>query len=191
MTPAESPKGRRVGPYVAVGILALLIPLVVVFATRDTQRSTATDTALGEPAPAITGTDLAGRPYDIDHHRGEWVVVNFFATWCAGCVLEHPELVEFSERHADGGASVVSVAFDDDSVAVAGFFEERGGSWPVLIAGVDGVAINYGVTAVPETYLVSPAGFVVDKLVGPTGVTADALDARIAAFEKAAAEASP
>lgn len=188
MTPGEAVGRRRVGPYVAVVLIALLIPLVIVFATRDTQRSTATDTALGEPAPAIVGVGIDGQDYDLDDHRGTWVVVNFFATWCVGCVLEHPELVEFSERHADGSAGVVSVTFDDDAAAVERFFNERGGEWPVLVEGIDGVAINYGVTAVPETYLVSPAGFVVDKLVGPTGVTADGLDARIEAFERSASE---
>jgi len=188
VTATEPIRRRRVGPYVAVGIIALLVPLAIVFATRDTQRSTATDTALGEPAPAITGVGIDGEAYDLDDHRGEWVVVNFFATWCTGCVLEHPQLVEFSERHANGDASVVSVTFDDDVAAVKGFFAKEGGEWPVLTEGIEGVAINYGVTAVPETYLVSPAGFVVDKLVGPTGVTADALDERIAAFERAVAE---
>lgn len=186
MTAAETSRPRRVGPYVAVGLIALLIPLVIVFATRDTQRSTATDTALGEPAPAIVGVGIDGEEFDLDDHRGSWVIVNFFATWCTGCVLEHPELVEFSERHADGSATVVSITFDDDAAAVERFFQERGGEWPVLIDGIDGVAINYGVTAVPETYLVSPAGFVVDKLVGPTGVTADGLDERMAALERSA-----
>jgi cytochrome c biogenesis protein CcmG/thiol:disulfide interchange protein DsbE len=188
MSIEQGPKRRRVAPYVAIGVIALLIPLAIVFATRDTQRSTANDSAVGEPAPSIVGVDLDGVGYDLDDHRGEWVVVNFFATWCTGCVIEHPELVAFSERHeADGTASVVSVTFDDNPAAVGEFFDTRGGSWPVLVDGIDGVAIDYGVTAVPETYLVSPAGFVVDKLVGPMGVTADALDARIAALEAAAA----
>ena len=178
---------RRIGPYVAAAVIALLIPLVIVFATRDTQRSTATDSALGEPAPEIVGIGIDGEVYDLDEHRGDWIVVNFFATWCTGCIIEHPELVEFSERHADDGTSVVSVTFDDEAGDVTDFFTKQGGDWPVLVEGIDGVAINYGVTAVPETYLVSPAGFVVDKLVGPTGVTADGLDERIAAFESAAA----
>jgi cytochrome c biogenesis protein CcmG/thiol:disulfide interchange protein DsbE len=187
MNDEQSSKRRRVAPYVAIGLIALLIPLAIVFATSDTQRSTANDNAVGEPAPPIVGVGLNGASYDLDDHRGEWVVVNFFATWCTGCVIEHPELVEFSERHAaDGTATVVSVTFDDNPAAVGDFFESQGGTWPVLIEGVDGVAIDYGVTAVPETYLVSPAGFVVDKLVGPMGVTADALDARIAALEAAA-----
>ena len=57
------------------------------------------------------------------------------------------------------------------------------GDWPVLAGDVGSVPVDFGVTAVPETYLVSPAGYVVDKLVGASGVTADQLDDRIAALE--------
>src|SRR5690606_12069380 len=97
-----------------------------------------------------------------DDHRGEWVVVNFFASWCGPCRQEHPELVAFSERHAArGDASVVSVAFSDAEDDARAFFEELGGDWPVLIEGTGRIGIDFGVTGVPETYLVAPDGTVV------------------------------
>ena len=179
--------GRRRGRVVALVALAVAVAvavLVVVLALGDPQRGTLIGrSAVGKPAPPIVGLTLTGDSFDLDDHRGRWVVVNFFATWCAGCITEHPELVDFSARHATGEAIVVTVAFDDSPDAVRGFFERAGGDWPVLAGDVGSVPVNYGVTAVPETYLVSPAGYVVDKLVGVSGVTADQLDARIAAFE--------
>jgi len=94
------------------------------------------------------------------------------------CIDEHPELVRFSERHrAIGDALVVSVAFDDSVANVKAFFAENGGDWPVLTEGVGSLAVAYGVTAVPESYLVAPSGVVAAKLVG--GVNADDLDQRI------------
>ncbi len=156
---------------------------MIFLALGDPQRGTLIGrSAVGKPAPPIAGMTLAGDVFDLDDQRGRWVVVNFFATWCAGCIQEHPELVAFSERHAAGDAIVVTVAFDDSPEAVRGFFERAGGDWAVLAGDVGSVPVNYGVTAVPETYLVSPAGYVVDKLVGASGVTADRLDARIAAL---------
>ncbi len=175
---------RRAGRAVALVALAVAVAvavLVIFLALGDPQRGTLIGrSAVGKPAPAITGVTLAGDVFDLDDQRGRWVVVNFFATWCAGCIQEHPELVAFSERHAAGDAIVVTVAFDDSPEAVRGFFERAGGDWAVLAGDVGSVPVNYGVTAVPETYLVSPAGYVVDKLVGASGVTADLLDARIA-----------
>ena len=184
---------RRAGRAVALVALAVAVAvavLVIFLALGDPQRGTLIGrSAVGKPAPPITGLTLAGDVFDLDDHRGRWVLVNFFATWCAGCIQEHPELVAFSERHAAGDAIVVTVAFDDSPEAVRAFFERAGGDWPVLVGDVGSVPVNYGVTAVPETYLVSPAGYVVDKLVGANGVTADRLDARIAALADLAEQA--
>src|SRR4029453_18675476 len=58
---------------------------------------------LGKVAPALSGTTLDGESFDIDDHRGEWVVVNVFATWCRPCVQEHPQLVAFDEAHPEPG----------------------------------------------------------------------------------------
>lgn len=181
--PSRRPRARTV-TLVALAVAAVTAILVVVLAAGDPQRGTLIGrSAVGKPAPPISGATLGGDFFDLDDHRGRWVVVNFFATWCAGCIIEHPELVDFSERHAAGDAIVVTVAFDDSPEAVRGFFEAAGGDWPVLAGDVGSVPVDYGVTAVPETYLVSPAGYVVDKLIGASGVTADQLDNRIAALE--------
>ena len=175
---------RRAVTLVALAVAAVVAVLVVFLSLGDPQRGALIGrSAVGQPAPPILGVTLTGDVFDLDAQRGRWVVVNFFATWCAGCIIEHPELVEFSERHAAGDAVVVTVAFDDSPGAVRSFFERAGGDWPVLAGGVGSVPVDYGVTAVPETYLVSPAGYVVDKLVGASGVTADQLDARISALE--------
>lgn len=138
---------------------------------------------LGEIAPVTEGATLDGDQLSLRELRGQWVVVNFFATWCAGCRIEHPELVEFSERHkAAGDASVVSVVWDDSADSVASFFADQGGEWPVIVGDEGTIGTSYGVVAVPESYLVSPSGRVLKKFVGATGVTADNLDASIDAF---------
>ena len=57
------------------------------------------------------------------------------------------------------------------------FFAENGGDWPVLVEDTGGIAVRYGVTGVPESYLVAPTGVVASKVIG--GVRADDLDAII------------
>ena len=124
----------------------------------------------GKLAPALTGTTTTGEAFDLDKYRGEWVLVNFFATWCPPCVAEQSELVKFADSTA-GKAQVVSVAFDDTSDNVTKFFAERGGNWPVLAARTGTAALDYGVVKLPESYLVSPTGTVVKKLI--SGMTSD------------------
>ncbi len=163
---------------VVIGVLAGLF--VLVLATREPSTDRRTSSALiGQPAPAITGETLSGRSFDLNRSRGRWVLVNFFATWCVPCRTEQPELVKFSEQHArTGDADVVSVMFDDEPAAARKFFEEEGGTWPVVLDADRSISVRYAVAGVPESYLVAPDGTVVAKLVG--GVTAAGLDKLLA-----------
>jgi cytochrome c biogenesis protein CcmG/thiol:disulfide interchange protein DsbE len=173
---------------VAASVLAVVAVLFVGFlATREhgTERLTSSP-IVGTVAPEVTGVDLTGRPFDIDAARGRWVVVNFFATWCVPCIREHPELVEFSARHAAAGdAAVVSVVVETPEREARAFFEDNGGDWPVVIDPEGRTSLDYGMVKVPETFVVAPDGTVVTRLIG--GVTADQLDAVIARFTEAAA----
>lgn len=184
----EVPGRRRTGLIVSVTVALVLVVFVAVLATSEpaTERRSKSP-LIGKVAPALEGETLDGGNFDIDDHRGEWVVVNFFATWCQPCVEEHPELVAFDQAHrAAGDATVVSVVYNERPEVVAEFFAERGGEWPVIADG--GLAsVDYGVVKVPETYLVTPGGDVVQKYVG--GVTRQMIEDDIAAVEAAVAEA--
>lgn len=189
----NAPASRTV-LWVAVAVGVVLVVLIGVLATRQGGQDDPASQVLGKPVPAVEGATMglesARTPgsepappgtFDIDDLRGRWVVVNFFATWCQPCIVEHPELVQFSEAHAEvGDAVVVSIPFNDRPEAVARFFEEHGGEWAVLAAdaGAGSIGIDFGVRKLPETFLVSPDGIVVWKTNG--GVTAAQLDEAIA-----------
>ncbi|MHB1137527.1 MAG: TlpA family protein disulfide reductase [Microthrixaceae bacterium] len=161
-------RGRA--PVIAgiVGVAVLGLVVLFVVSPKGEQPEGASQ-LLGQLAPEVTGTSLRGDTFDLDGLKGDWVLVNFFATWCPPCVVEHPELVELSERQPQG-LEVVSVAFDDSSSEVQAFFDEHGGSWPVLAADTGRIALDYGVKKLPESFLVAPDGTVVAKFNG--GITA-------------------
>jgi DsbE subfamily thiol:disulfide oxidoreductase len=179
------PRRRRLAPWVASAVGVVVVGFLVVLATRPPAADRQGESPLlFRAAPALRGVTLDGKQFDIDNQRGKWVLVNFFASWCIPCKLEHPELRKLVEQHQPANdLSVVSVAFQDDDASIRSFFEENGGSWPVLAAGQGSTVLDYGVFKLPESYLVSPSGQVVHKFVG--GVTAEAVDERIAAVKQA------
>ena len=152
--------------------------LIAVLAAGPGDRQVQPNQLLGQRVPPVSGPTLDGGSYDIDDARGRWVVVNFFATWCAGCIREQPELLAFDQWARDTGrAEVVAVVFNDPAESVQAFFAENGGGWPVLDE--PSLPIKFQVSQIPETFVVSPSGQVVEHI--PGEIKADDLIALIEA----------
>ncbi len=165
---APSGNSARIASIV-VGLV--VVALIALLALGGPGADEASSRLVDKRVPPVAGETLDGGFYDIDSSRGRWVLVNFFATWCPGCIDEHPDLVRLEEYGKETGAiEVVSIVFDDDPDKVAALFDELGGSWPVL--GDDGrFAVTFQIAQVPESFLVDPSGVVVAHATG--GVTAD------------------
>ena len=186
----EVPPGRRTGLIVSAVVAVVAVAFVAVLATREPATDRRRDSPLiGKVTPELAGTTLDGGGFDIDDQQGRWVVVNFFATWCVPCQVEHPELVDFDAEHGrTGDAVLVSVLFDDEPSDARDYFDRNGGDWPVVLDEDGRIASAYGAPKVPETYLVAPNGRVVQKVTG--GVTRDGLNQAIDEVERAV-EAAP
>lgn len=115
----------------------------------------------GQPVPAFSVADLG---------KGRATIVNVFASWCAPCRVEHPQLVALSEAPAVQQGKVVLVGFNykDEPENARRFLGALGN--PFSAVGVDRAgrgAIEWGVYGVPETFLIGPDGRILDKHVGP------------------------
>lgn len=185
---AGPPRSRTVR-YTAAAVGAVVVLLVVLLVTRDPagERSTASP-VVGKRAPGLAGDALIGSSFDVGENDS-WLVVNFFATWCGPCVQEHPELVKFAKAHDDGSAQVVSVVYSDRQARVKQFFARRGGDWTVLDSDEGQTALDWGVAKIPESFLVSPSGVVVERFDDGAGVTREQLDSYIEAYEQQASGA--
>lgn len=177
------PEARR-ALWIVAPVAVVMLFFIVLLATRDGGDLGFTSLSLdGELAPPIVGETIDGDTFDLDDHRGQFVVVNFFQTSCIPCRREHPQLVSFQEAYGPSGfATVVSVAFDDTEDNIRSFFDEFGGDWPVIAADAGPLAVDYGVPLVPESAIVSPTGEVITKLIG--GVTQSDIEAVIGQWQQ-------
>ena len=173
------PRSRR-ALWIALAVGAVVALLVGVLATRPPATTVAVQSPLvGKPAPPLDARTIDGERFRLSDLRGRWVVVNWFATWCVPCRIEHPDLRSFSEDHGRAGdASVVGVVYDDSTQAVKEFRTAEGGGWPLLEDPDGRLALAYGVAGVPESFLVDPDGVIVAKVLG--GVQRQSLEQLIA-----------
>ena len=174
---------RRVAPFVALAVVVVFVGFFWLLAAADPpgEESSAETPLAGKPAPAIVSTTMDGEPFDLTRRRGSWVVLNFFNSTCVPCIREHPDLVAFhEEQEALGaeGAELYTVVFDDADEPVREFFEENGGDWPIVRDPDGTIAVSFGMSQVPETWIVSPEGIVTARFIGQ--VTAEGLSATMA-----------
>lgn len=176
--------------YTALGVAVLVAILIALLATsKPVTPGTAGSPLVGKPAPPLSGPALAGGGsasggsggstpgsphYSLAAFSGKWVLVNFSASWCVPCREETPQLLKFQSEHAArGDATILAVSFDPtDRANLVSFLKASHADWPAVD---DPQAdVSYGVTGIPESYLVAPDGVVVAKFVG--GVTAAEVD---------------
>lgn len=120
------------------------------------------------PAPAFELPRLSdGALVDRESLLGTPAVINFWATWCASCPMEHPLLVR-AAREFEGKANFVGIAYNDKNAAISGWLKRHGGAtYPTLVDISGKAAIAYGVYGVPETYVLDREGIVRFKHTGP------------------------
>ena len=184
---------HRVVLWASLAVAIVLAVLVAVLASSGpASQVNAKSPLIGKPAPPIGGPNILAYPgapptVNLAGPPRHWVLVNFAASWCVPCQQEMPQLLTFAARHASASdAQIVTVAYQEgDQQALASYFKTRHVSWPVIDD--NGAKVSYGVTGIPESYLIDPQGTVVAKLVN--GVVADQLDALIAPFATPSAPA--
>ena len=128
---------------------------------------------IDQPAPAFDLGSLNGGPnLSLDGLQGQVVLVNFFASWCAPCRVEHPMLMRLA---AEEHVALYGIDYKDRPEDAKRILAQLGDPYRAIGLDPDGITgINFGVYGVPETYVIDKSGHIRKRFVGP--LTAEVVD---------------
>lgn len=123
----------------------------------------------GKDAPTFALQTAGSEQVDLLQLRGQVVVLNFFASWCLNCRVEHPALTAIARAYEGKDVKFFGVIYNDSPENAERWITEMGGQpYPALVDPSSRTAIDYGLYGVPETFFISKSGKVAYKHIGPT-----------------------
>ncbi len=118
--------------------------------------------SVGQPFSDLEGVDLlTGENIALKQFRGKVVLIDFWATWCAPCVVEIPNVKMLYDKYHDQGFEIISISLDRSQVDCERFVKREKMNWHHIFDGGGRLAARYGVRAIPAMYLVGKDGKVV------------------------------
>jgi cytochrome c biogenesis protein CcmG/thiol:disulfide interchange protein DsbE len=164
----------RPGPSLRLSLTILFVVVASVLVIlllrngRDSTIPTTKQIQVGFSAPNFIFPDLKGQQISLSDQRGKVVLVNIWATWCPPCKQEMPSMQKLYEKFKGENFEILAVSIDSTGRdAVAPFTRTMNLTFPVLLDPKEDIGSLYGITGVPESFIIDKEGIVVEKIIGP------------------------
>jgi peroxiredoxin len=128
--------------------------------------SAAGKTAIGNVAPDFTQNDVAGNPITLSSLRGQYVMIDFWASWCGPCRQENPNIVQAYNAYKDKGFTILGVSLDQDKAAWEKAILDDKLTWlqvSDLKYWENAVARTYNIQSIPASILLDKEGKIIAK----------------------------
>lgn len=109
---------------------------------------------------------MDGTPVHLANWRGKVVLLNFWATWCAPCLVEMPRFSTWQRQYASQGLQVLGVSMDDSTEPVRRLLSQRKVSYPMIMGDTKLAKLYGGVYGLPSTFLIDRSGRIVGRFRG-------------------------
>jgi len=125
-------------------------------------------TTIGSVAPDIELIDINKNKIKLSELSGAVVFINFWATWCEPCINELPSIEELSKLTSGNPKfKLITILFKDDEYRAFNFMKENGYTFTIYLNPDGSAAKKFGITGVPETFIIDKKGILRNKIIGP------------------------
>nr|WP_246627853.1 redoxin domain-containing protein [Paenibacillus oenotherae] len=131
----------------------------------------------GDTPPDFALLGLDGKTHRLADYKGKALIINFWGTFCPGCVYETPDLQRQYAKHKDKPFEIVGINLGEDEFTVNNFVKQYDVSYTILFDNNRNVERKYGLRSYPTTFFVRPDGTIMDIFVGP--MTEKDIDERV------------
>ncbi len=159
----EKETRRRLSPgWLAAGLIGILVLALLGYGLTSHA-----SLQVGNAAPEVSLTALDGSSMSLADQRGQVVVINFFASWCPPCREEAADVQQTWSDYQQRGVQFYGIAYKDAASPAQAFLDEFGVTYPSAIDPGSRIARAYGITGVPETFVIDQQGQLVRHFPGP------------------------
>ena len=149
-------------------VVIFIVAIALILFSVKREETPKTKAVVGLTAPEFSLYDPSGKTYTLSELRGSVVFINFWATWCPPCIEEMPSIQNLYNGFKDKKEfRMVTILYKDDYNKAMAYMKQNNYTLPVLIDREGKSAKAYGVTGVPETYIVDKQGVLREKVIGP------------------------
>ncbi|MCX8030388.1 MAG: TlpA family protein disulfide reductase [Thermodesulfovibrionales bacterium] len=149
-------------------ILAIifLIGITLVFLIDSNKSKIKTKASVGLDAPYFELKDIDNKLWKLSDLKGKVILLNFWATWCETCKIVNSSLDNLIKTRTDENVVLLSILYKDTPSNAIEYMKKNGFTFPVLIDDKN-VANIYGISGIPETFIINKKGLIKDKIIGP------------------------
>lgn len=167
-------------PKSVILVAIFIVAIAVILFSVKREEKPRTKAVVGLNAPEFSLSDPSGKTYTLSELKGSVVFINFWATWCPPCIEEMPSIQNLYNGFKDKKEfRMITIPYKDDYNKAMAYQQQNNYTLPVLIDRDGKSAKAYGVTGVPETYIVDKQGVLRQKVIGPADWSTTEVDSFI------------
>lgn len=121
----------------------------------------------GDMFTDVTLQDLQGKTFTLSQYKGKVMILNFWATWCPPCREEMPSMDALYQKFKGTDLVIIPASIDEDPKTVSKFMQKNNYTMPVYYDPDKQAGSTYGLTGVPETFIINRNGKIEEKIIGP------------------------